>query len=74
MVILLQINFVSNDELEIVCEDCYETENIFIFTWFSIPDIGHYRWLRGPIHQLPLNNKANYLIRTIRRISYFLQL
>jgi hypothetical protein len=74
LVILLQVNPVFDDEPEIVCEGCYETENTFIFAWSLVPDVGHYRWLHGPIHQLPPNSKADYLVRTIRRILYFLQL
>jgi hypothetical protein len=41
LMILLQVNPVSNDEPEIVCEGYYETENIFIFAWSLIPGIGH---------------------------------
>jgi hypothetical protein len=33
LVILLQVNPTSGDELETICEDCYETENISIFAW-----------------------------------------
>ncbi len=72
--ILLQANLAFDDEFEIVCEGCYKTEDISIFTWFSVPGIGHYRWLRGLIHQLPANSKTDYLVRTIRRILDFLQL
>jgi hypothetical protein len=31
LVILLQVNLVSGDELETVCEGCYEIEDTFIF-------------------------------------------
>jgi hypothetical protein len=74
LVILLQVDPASSDEPETVCEGCYETEDTFIFTWSSVPSVDHYRWLRGPIRRLPPNNKADYLIRTIRRILDFLQL
>jgi hypothetical protein len=74
LVILLQVDLVSSDEPEIVCEGCYETENTSIFAWSSIPDVGHYRWLHGPICRLPPNSKGDYLIRTIRRILDFLHL
>jgi hypothetical protein len=74
LVILLQINPTFSDEFETICEGCYKIKNTSIFAWFSIPDVGHYRWLRGSIRQLPLNGKANYLIRTIRHILDFLQL
>jgi hypothetical protein len=57
--ILLQVNPASRDE------DCYETKDTSIFTWFSIFSIGHYRWLRGLIHRLPPNNKVDYLVCTI---------
>jgi hypothetical protein len=73
-VILLQIDLASNDELETICKGFYEIKNTSIFTWFSIPDVGHHRWLHGLIRHLFFNNKANYLIRTIRRIPNFLQL
>jgi hypothetical protein len=43
----------------------YETKNILIFAWFPITGVGHYCWLRNLIYRLPLNNKADYLIRTI---------
>ncbi len=72
--ILLQVDPASGDEPEIVCEGCYEIENTFIFTWSSVPGVGHYRWLRGLIRRLPPNSKADYLVRTIRRILDFLQL
>ncbi len=74
LVILLQVDPASSDEPETVYEGYYETENIFIFAWSSIPGVGHYRWLRGPIRRLPPNNKADYLVRTIRHILDFLQL
>jgi len=71
-VILLQIDLASGDELEIVCEGYYETEDTSIFAWSLVPGVGHYRWLRGPIRQLPPNNKADCLVRTIRHILDFL--
>ncbi len=74
LVILLQVDPASGDEFKTICEDCYKTEDTFIFTWSLVPDVGHYRWLCGPIRQLLLNSKADYLVRTIRRIFDFLQL
>jgi hypothetical protein len=74
LVILLQVDLASGDEPETVCEGCYEIEDTSIFAWSLVPDVGHYRWLRGPICRLPPNSKADYLIRTIRRILDFLQL
>jgi hypothetical protein len=41
-------------------------------TW--VPGDGHYHWLRGPINPLPMEHRAEYLARTIRRILDFLQL
>jgi hypothetical protein len=72
LVILLQIDPASGDEPETVCESCYETEDTSIFAWSSVPGIGHYRWLHSPIRRLPPNSKADYLVRTIRRILDFL--
>jgi len=72
LVILLQVDPASSDELETICEGCYETEDTSIYAWSSIPGVGHYRWLRNPIRRLPPNNKADYLVRTIRRILDFL--
>ncbi len=72
--ILLQIDPNFSDELETISEGCYEIEATSIFAWSSIPNIAHYRWLRGLIHWLPSNSKANYLIRTIQRILDFFQL
>jgi hypothetical protein len=74
LVILLQVDLASGDEPKTVCEGCYETEDTFIFAWSSVLGVGHYRWLRGPICRLPPNSKADYLVRTIRRILDFLQL
>jgi len=74
LVILLQVDPTFGDEPETVCEGCYETKDTSIFAWSSILGVGHYRWLRGPICRLLPNSKANYLIRTIRRILDFLQL
>jgi hypothetical protein len=74
LVILLQVDPVSGDEPEIVYEGCYKTEDTSIFAWSSVPGVGHYRWLCGLIRRLPRNSKANYLVRTIRRILDFLRL
>jgi hypothetical protein len=74
LVILLQVDPASDDEPETVCEGCYETEDTSIFAWSSVPDVGHYHWLRGPICRLPPNSKADYLVCTIQRILNFLQL
>ncbi len=72
LVILLQVDPAFSDEPETICEGYYEIEDISIFAWSSIPDVGHYHWLRGPIRRLPLNSKAAYLVRTIRCILNFL--
>jgi len=72
--ILLQVDPAFGDEPNTVCEGCYETEDTSIFAWSSVPGVGHYHWLRGPIRRLLRNSKADYLVRTIRRILYFLQL
>jgi hypothetical protein len=64
-VIFLQVNPDSGDEHEIIYKGFYETEDISIFAWSSIPNVGHYHWLCGSIHQLPPNNKANYFICSI---------
>jgi hypothetical protein len=71
LMILLQVDPASGDEPETVYEGCYETEDTSIFAWSSILGVGHYRWLRGPICRLPLNSKADYLVRTIRHILDF---
>ncbi len=71
---LLQIDPTSGDEPETVCESCYETKNTSIFAWYSIPSVGHYRWLHDPICRLPFNNEVDFLIHTIQRILDFLKL
>jgi hypothetical protein len=73
-VILLQVDFASGDKPEIVYEGCYEIENTFIFAWSLVLGVGHYHWLHDPIHRLPPNRKAGYLVHTIRRVLDFLQL
>jgi len=55
---------------ECQCED--DDVRLHCRTW--VPGDGHYRWLRGPINPLPLEHRADYLARTIRRILNFLQL
>jgi len=65
LVILLQVDPAVGDEPETICEGCYEIEDTSIFSWSSIPGIGHYRWLHDPIRRLPPNSKADYLVRTI---------
>ncbi len=72
--ISLQVDPASSDELETIYEGCYETKDIFVFTWSSIPNVGHYRWLRGLICRFPPNSKANYLVPIVRHILDFLQL
>jgi len=55
---------------ECQCED--DDVRLHCRTW--VLDDGHYRWLRGPINRLPMEHRAEYLARTIRRILNFLQL
>jgi hypothetical protein len=55
---------------ECLCED--DDVRLHCRTW--VPGDGHYRWLRGPINPLPMEHRAKYLARTIRRILKFLQL
>jgi len=74
LVILLQVDLASNDELETVYEGCYDIKDTSIFACSSIFSVGHYCWLRSLIRWLPPNSKAYYLIRAIRRILDFLQL
>jgi hypothetical protein len=74
LMILLQVNPASGDELEIFCEGRYKIEEISISAWFSIPNVGCYRWLCGPIHRLPPNSEADYLIYTIQFTLNFLHL
>jgi hypothetical protein len=62
----------SYNEPKIDYEVYYETENTYIFAWFSILGVKHYRWLHGSICWLAPNNKVDYLVCTIRRILYFL--
>jgi hypothetical protein len=52
------------------CED--DDVRFHCRTW--VPSDGHYRWLRGLINPLPMEHRAEYLARTIRRILDFLQL
>ncbi len=74
LVILLQVDPTSCDELETVYEGYYEIEYTSIFAWSLILGVEHYCWLCGLIRRLPPNTKANYLVRTIQRILDFLQL
>ncbi len=55
---------------ECQCED--DDVRLHCRTW--VPGNGHYRWLRGPINPLPLEHRAEYLVRTIRCILEFLEL
>ncbi len=72
--ILLQVEPAFDDKPETVYEGYYEIEDISIFAWSLVPDVGHYHWLHSPIRRLPLNSKADYVVRTIRRILDFQQL
>jgi len=72
LVILLQVDLAFDDEPEIIYKGFYKTKDTSIFAWFSISGVKHYHWLCGPIYQLPLNSKINYLVITIRRILDFL--
>jgi hypothetical protein len=49
---------------ECQCED--DDVRLHCRTW--VLGDGHYRWLRGPINPLSLEHRAEYLVRTIRRI------
>jgi len=72
LVILLQVDPTSGDELETVYEGCYKIKESSIFAWSSILNIRHYHWLRSLIHRLFFNNNADYLVHTIRCILDFL--
>jgi hypothetical protein len=56
-------------------EECQcESDDVRLHCRTWVPGDGHYRWLRGLINPLPLEHRAKYLARTIRRILDFLQL
>ncbi len=74
LMILLQVDLASGDELEIIYEGCYKTKHTSIFTWSLIFGVEHYRWFRGPIRRLLPYNKVDYLVHTIRCILNFLEL
>jgi hypothetical protein len=74
LVILVQVELAFNDEPKTICKGFYEILDTSIFAWFLVFDVGHYCWLCDPIHPLPFNNKAKYLVCTIRHILDFLQL
>ncbi len=50
------------------CED--DDVRLHCRTW--VPGDGHYRWLRRPINPLSMEHQAEYVARTICRISDFL--
>jgi hypothetical protein len=72
LVILLQVDPNFGDKPKTIYENSYKIEDIFIFAWFLIPSIRHYRWLCDLIHQLLPSSKVDYLICTIWRILNFL--
>ncbi len=53
LVILLQLDPASGDELKTVDEGCYEIEDTSIFAWSSVLGVGYYRWLCGLILTRP---------------------
>jgi hypothetical protein len=55
---------------ECQCED--DDVCLHCRTW--VPGDGHCHWLRGPINPLSMEHRAEYLVRTIRRILNFSQL
>jgi hypothetical protein len=72
LVTLLQVDLASGDEPKTICEGCYEIEDTSIFAWSSIPEVEHYRWLRGLIRRLSPSSKGDYLVCTIHHILDFL--
>jgi hypothetical protein len=74
LVVLLQVDPISNDEIETIYNFFYEIEDTSIFTWFSISNVGHYCWLCGSLYRLPPNSKAYYLVCIIQCILNFLWL
>ncbi len=53
-------------------EECQcEDDDVCLHCQTWVPDDGHYRWLQGPINPLPLEHRAEYFARTIRRILDF---
>jgi hypothetical protein len=49
LLIFLQVDPTFSNEPETIYESCYEIEDISIFTWSLVPDVGHYHWLHGLI-------------------------
>jgi hypothetical protein len=47
---------------ECKCED----DNIHLFYRTSVTNDGHYRWFKGPINPLFIEQKAECIVRTIR--------
>jgi hypothetical protein len=51
-----------------------ENDDVRLHCWTWVLNDGHYHWLRGLINPLSMEDRAEYLIRTICRILKFLQL
>lgn len=70
LVHVLETRFERFDECECECED----DDIHVFRKILVLGDEHYRWLKGPINLLSMEQRAKYFVRTTRRLIEFLQL
>jgi len=60
---------------DVLFEGSYEgLNNDQITGWSSRLNMGHYRWLKGPINYLRREQRSEYVANTIRRIIDFLNI
>jgi len=74
LVILLQVGSLEPDGSEVTFQGCFEGPNIEQYFGFCPMEgsRGHNKWLDGPVQLLTRNQRAAYVVDTVRRVLDFL--
>jgi hypothetical protein len=62
LVLVLEVKVATTNEPKIKYEGIFEGNETVVLIWSTIPGVGHYCWLRGPMLQVKVERKANFLL------------
>ena len=73
LVIVLEIEPAYNGQPEGVFGGQFHNEDTEVHAWSVLEDVGHYRWLNGPLNHLPREQQLEFIADVMRQIFIFLR-
>lgn len=72
LVIVFEIEPACNGQLESLFVGQFHNIDTKVYAWLEVEGMGHYRWLLGPINQLPREQHLEFIAVVMQQIFIFL--